>query len=233
MHADKKNPPRRQLSRAFASDKSSKPSSTHMDAVQRHPTPLRMMSTVSLNVESVAGSPIITDPYLYVAWSNATPEEQDNGDWKKYAKAPMHADKKNPSHRQFSRAPESAKASLHPDSDASDKLSDEEDKWKQSAKAPIHADKKKPPRRQLSRALASDESSKPSSTHMDAVQRHPTPLCMMSTVSSNVESIAGPPIITDTYLYVAWSNATPEEQDNGDWKKYAKARTTVSPWSVS
>eukprot|EP00978_Attheya_sp_CCMP212_P043168 scaffold277231_cov64-Attheya_sp.AAC.2 len=121
-----------------------------MDAVQRHPTPPRMMSALSSNVESIAGPPIITDPHLYVAWSNATPEEQDNFDWKKSAKAPMRADKKKPPHRQLSRAPESAKAPMHPDSDASDKSSDEEDKWKQSAKAPMRAYQKKPPHRQLS-----------------------------------------------------------------------------------
>eukprot|EP00978_Attheya_sp_CCMP212_P037297 scaffold174687_cov32-Attheya_sp.AAC.1 len=173
------HPPAKKKSRTL------KPSSTPMDAVQRHPTPLRMMSSVSSNVESIAGPSVITDPYLYVAWSNATQEEQDNGDWKK------------------------------------------------SAKAPMRADQKKPPRRQLSRSLASDESSKPSSkpssssssssTHMDAVQRRPTPLRMMSTVSSNVESIVGSSVITDPYLYVAWSNATQAEQDNGDWKKSAKA----------
>eukprot|EP00978_Attheya_sp_CCMP212_P011382 scaffold28086_cov32-Attheya_sp.AAC.1 len=152
MRAGQKKPPQRQLSQSLASDESSKPSSkpssssssssTHMDAVQRRPTPPRLMSTVSSNVESIAGPPIITDPYLYVAWSKATREEQDNGDWKKSAKAPMRADKKEPPRRQLSRAPESAQAPIHPDSDASDKSSDEEDKMvlsKKSCKPPLGA----------------------------------------------------------------------------------------------
>eukprot|EP00978_Attheya_sp_CCMP212_P043167 scaffold277231_cov64-Attheya_sp.AAC.1 len=57
----------------------------------------------------------------------------------------MRADKKKPPCRQLSRAPESAKAPMHPDSDASDKSSNEEDKMdtkvlsKKSCKPPLGA----------------------------------------------------------------------------------------------
>eukprot|EP00978_Attheya_sp_CCMP212_P036558 scaffold166853_cov50-Attheya_sp.AAC.2 len=126
------------------------------------------MSTISLHVESIAGPPMVTNPYLFVAWSNSISEDKDNFvSWKKAAKSPMRADPsaKKPPRRQLSRAPasdessyeenkmdkklpskKSAKAPMRADPDASDKSSDDEDKMdkklpsKKSAKAPIRAD---------------------------------------------------------------------------------------------
>ena len=81
-------------------------------AVRRHPTPPRLTSTISSHVEALAGPPRVTDPIAFVAWSNATSEDQVvnplphmKKSIKKSIKAPKRADPKPPPRKQLMRDP--------------------------------------------------------------------------------------------------------------------------------